>query len=287
MTGLGHDLRYARPAGPAQSGLRGRCLPDAGPRHRGDDHGLQLRGRGPPPAAAVPRAVAPVRAVERARRQAARDALLSQLRGLPRRRQRVRARRDLPTPAVQRGNLRRSGAGPGRLRVGELLPDSRSDAARSAATSARARTRRVGTRWRWSAIGYWRRQLGADPAAVGRTLRVDGETLTLIGVVPAGLALPGGRGHLDSHLPRGQVAAGEPRPSGVHGHRSPCRRRLPGACAAADGDLGGAPRRRVSGAQPGLDYPHGAAAGRAGGRPSPHSSPPVRIRRHPAAHHRR
>ena len=38
--------------------------------------------------------------------------------------------------------------------------------------------------------GYWRRQLGADPAAVGRTLRVDGETLTLVGVVPAGLAYP-------------------------------------------------------------------------------------------------
>jgi putative ABC transport system permease protein len=38
--------------------------------------------------------------------------------------------------------------------------------------------------------GYWRRQLGADPAAVGRTLRVDGEALTLIGVVPAGRGYP-------------------------------------------------------------------------------------------------
>jgi putative ABC transport system permease protein len=38
--------------------------------------------------------------------------------------------------------------------------------------------------------GYWRRQLSADPAAVGRTLRVDGTTLTVIGVVPAGRGYP-------------------------------------------------------------------------------------------------
>ena len=34
------------------------------------------------------------------------------------------------------------------------------------------------------AEGFWRRQLGADPGAVGSTLRLNGETVTVIGVVP-------------------------------------------------------------------------------------------------------
>ncbi len=38
--------------------------------------------------------------------------------------------------------------------------------------------------------GYWRRQLGGDPAAVGRTLRVDGTTMAVIGVVPPGRGYP-------------------------------------------------------------------------------------------------
>lgn len=40
---------------------------------------------------------------------------------------------------------------------------------------------------------YWRRKLGADPAAVGRTIRVNGHPYTLIGVAPQGFTstLPG------------------------------------------------------------------------------------------------
>jgi len=34
--------------------------------------------------------------------------------------------------------------------------------------------------------GYWRRKLGADPAVVGRTIRVNGHPYTLIGVAPRG-----------------------------------------------------------------------------------------------------
>jgi putative ABC transport system permease protein len=34
--------------------------------------------------------------------------------------------------------------------------------------------------------GYWERSLGADPSAIGRTLRVDGEPRTIVGVMPAG-----------------------------------------------------------------------------------------------------
>lgn len=36
----------------------------------------------------------------------------------------------------------------------------------------------------------WRRSFGADPAAVGRALRLDGETYTLIGVAPEGFEFP-------------------------------------------------------------------------------------------------
>jgi putative ABC transport system permease protein len=36
----------------------------------------------------------------------------------------------------------------------------------------------------------WRRQLGGDPAAVGRTFRLDGQPRTLVGVMPAGFQFP-------------------------------------------------------------------------------------------------
>ncbi|MGH7511365.1 MAG: ABC transporter permease, partial [Gemmatimonadales bacterium] len=37
---------------------------------------------------------------------------------------------------------------------------------------------------------FWRAQLGGDSAAVGRSVRVDGVPLTVIGVVPAALGFP-------------------------------------------------------------------------------------------------
>jgi putative ABC transport system permease protein len=42
--------------------------------------------------------------------------------------------------------------------------------------------------------GYaiWRDLMGADPAAIGKTFRLDGEPATLIGVLPAGFDFPGG-----------------------------------------------------------------------------------------------
>jgi putative ABC transport system permease protein len=38
--------------------------------------------------------------------------------------------------------------------------------------------------------GFWRRRLGADPAAVGRTIIINGYPRTVIGVLPRGLAYP-------------------------------------------------------------------------------------------------
>jgi putative ABC transport system permease protein len=40
--------------------------------------------------------------------------------------------------------------------------------------------------------GLWRRRFGADPNAVGRTLRVRGQTMSVIGVMPAGFDFPAG-----------------------------------------------------------------------------------------------
>ncbi len=39
--------------------------------------------------------------------------------------------------------------------------------------------------------GFWTRQLGADPRAVGRTIRLDGTAFTVVGVMPPDFAFPG------------------------------------------------------------------------------------------------
>jgi hypothetical protein len=40
--------------------------------------------------------------------------------------------------------------------------------------------------------GFWRRQFGADPAVVGRSIRLDGNLTTVVGVMPRGFTYPGG-----------------------------------------------------------------------------------------------
>ena len=47
--------------------------------------------------------------------------------------------------------------------------------------------------------GLWERRFGGDPAVVGRTLRLDGRPLTVVGVLPRGFEL--GRGRTDVWLP--------------------------------------------------------------------------------------
>jgi putative ABC transport system permease protein len=39
---------------------------------------------------------------------------------------------------------------------------------------------------------YWRRRFGADPSAVGRTLRLNGSVETIVGVMPAAVQIPSG-----------------------------------------------------------------------------------------------
>jgi predicted permease len=40
--------------------------------------------------------------------------------------------------------------------------------------------------------GYWRRRFGADPAALGQTLRINGEPSTIVGVMPGSVQIPPG-----------------------------------------------------------------------------------------------
>src|SRR5204863_7623998 len=40
---------------------------------------------------------------------------------------------------------------------------------------------------------FWTRRFGADPAAISRTLDLNGKRTAVVGVLPAGFALPGGQ----------------------------------------------------------------------------------------------
>jgi predicted permease len=49
--------------------------------------------------------------------------------------------------------------------------------------------------------GYWSSRLDSDPGVIGRTLRIDGQPFTIIGVAPQGFAFPSRRTELWSILP--------------------------------------------------------------------------------------
>ncbi len=50
--------------------------------------------------------------------------------------------------------------------------------------------------------GLWRRRFGGDPTVVGRALRIDGESVTVVGVLPADLRFPPG---VDAWCPLGPL----------------------------------------------------------------------------------
>jgi putative ABC transport system permease protein len=54
----------------------------------------------------------------------------------------------------------------------------------------------------------WRRAFAADPAAVGRTVRLDGRPVRIVGVMPAGFAMPAGAGLWMPLSPRGLLQGG-------------------------------------------------------------------------------
>jgi putative ABC transport system permease protein len=74
--------------------------------------------------------------------------------------------------------------------------------------------------------GYWRRRLGADPRAVGRTIVIDGDGVELVGVMPAGFHHPGRTSQTDVDV---WSPAGYRGPAGAPPDR--VRRRLAGCLA--------------------------------------------------------
>ena len=56
---------------------------------------------------------------------------------------------------------------------------------------SRDETRPGGPRAAVLGHGFWRRELGGDPAAVGRTIRLNGRDYPVVGVMPASFELPG------------------------------------------------------------------------------------------------
>ena len=107
----------------------------------------------------------------------------------------------------------------------------------TAASSPPARTRRPTTTSWCSRDGLWRRRFGGDPAVVGRSLTLDGESYTVVGVAPPELR--------DAEPPRALDAArlDPPRPTaGPTTCWSPARLK-PGVSLAARADRDGGDRR--------------------------------------------
>jgi putative ABC transport system permease protein len=65
--------------------------------------------------------------------------------------------------------------------------------------------------------GFWRRRLGADPAAVGRVLTLNGFPYVVSGIMPAGFTFPTARAELWTSIPLEMPAALEFR--GIHAFR--------------------------------------------------------------------
>src|SRR5947209_18284124 len=67
--------------------------------------------------------------------------------------------------------------------------------------------------------GLWRRAYGADPNVVGRTIRIDNDPLTIIGVLPPGFRHPGPTVSGDAEVFAAFGGTGEPFPTPARGTR--------------------------------------------------------------------
>ena len=106
--------------------------------------------------------------------------------------------------------------------------------------------------------GLWQRRFGGDPAVVGRSLTLNGESFTVVGVLEPGLPLPRPR-HRPRHPPRpgpGPLAA-EPRvhelhpgdragPGGGHGRPDRTATSTPSPSASRRSSPGATRARRAS-----------------------------------------
>ena len=67
--------------------------------------------------------------------------------------------------------------------------------------------------------GLWRRAYGADPNVVGRTIRIDNDPLTIIGVLPRGFRHPGPTISGDAEVFGAGGFSGDPFPPPIRGNR--------------------------------------------------------------------
>ncbi|MGA2429721.1 MAG: ABC transporter permease [Candidatus Acidiferrum sp.] len=67
--------------------------------------------------------------------------------------------------------------------------------------------------------GLWRRAYGADPNVLGRTIRIDGDPLTIIGVLPRGFRHPGPTTSGDAEVFGAGGFSGDPFPPPIRGNR--------------------------------------------------------------------
>ena len=138
-----------------------------------------------------------------------------------------------------------------------LLPvGARARSRRSGAGSPRPRTCQAPRSSPCSATRRGRRKFGAEPSVIGRTIRIDGVPVTIVGVGPAGHRAHDRPRHRHRLLAADRVASGawarrrarwtrRPRRSGVLREGAPAGRRHRGAGAGRDADPGHAAGRRV------------------------------------------
>jgi predicted permease len=67
--------------------------------------------------------------------------------------------------------------------------------------------------------GLWRRAYGADPNVLGRTIRIDNDPLTIIGVLPRGFRHPGPTTTADAEVFGAGGFSGDPFPPPIRGNR--------------------------------------------------------------------
>src|SRR5271170_2054971 len=67
--------------------------------------------------------------------------------------------------------------------------------------------------------GLWRRAYGADPNVLGRTIRIDNDPLTIIGVLPRGFRHPGPTTSGDAEVFGAGGFSGDPFPPPIRGNR--------------------------------------------------------------------
>ena len=65
--------------------------------------------------------------------------------------------------------------------------------------------------------GLWRRAYGADPNVLGRTIRLDNDPLTIIGVLPRGFRHPGPTTSGDAEVFGAGGFSGDPFPAPMRG----------------------------------------------------------------------